>query len=124
MVEQRHIIQACTVWTTGILAIGAAVLARRSVAARRYVPGLFSPNHIPPKINFVQDGVRAVGDASLLSTSAFGFVVASYAWLHDLSSFSEFGNYMRQKYPQTTLIGTDDETKDIEKSLLSWIGKN
>lgn len=124
MVEQRQVIQASAVWVSGLMAIGAALVARKSVAARRYVPNLFNPNHIPPKINFVRDGVRAVADASLLSTSAFGFMVASYAWIHDLSSLKEFGDYMRQKYPQSAVDETNTETSEIEKSLLSWIGKN
>ncbi|CAN6639531.1 hypothetical protein TRVA0_017S02102 [Trichomonascus vanleenenianus] len=95
--EKRQLKQIIAFYGTGLAALGASLVVRRSVVARRYSPLMFDPNQRPPSFNMMKDAVQAVSNATMLSVSCFAFGIASVSWIADVGSIREFGLMMKEK---------------------------
>lgn len=105
-----------------VISGGAAMLAafacRRSIIIRRYVPGKFDANILPPKFNPMTDAARAIIDASLLAGSTVGLITAASLWMFGVGNLKELGAVLTAKYsPKRNGIETDEESRQVEKQL-------
>lgn len=114
---------AILVLITGSVSVGSALLCRRSIVARRFVPKKFDSNIYPPQFSPVKDAAKAVVDATLLATSFFSFSVASAFWLFNVGSLPEMGRVLTTMYSPPRLEKVDPESKKVEDSLNSWLSK-
>ncbi|KAK9480808.1 hypothetical protein V1514DRAFT_324518 [Lipomyces japonicus] len=105
-----------------------AMIAKRSVLSRRYVPSLFEHNHKPPQFNKYNDAVKAVTIGTLLSTSFFGVGVTGVALVLDVHSAKEFNDYMKQamgghEKDLDRAKNIDPEVLKVEESINSFLSE-
>jgi hypothetical protein len=84
---------------------------------------MFDANQRPPSFSMMQDAIRAVGNATLLSVSTFSFGIATVCYLTNVSSVKEFGLMMKRtlggdvREQELMKMPMDEETAEIERAL-------
>lgn len=116
--NRRHGIAAVLV--TGALTVSAAVVSRRSVLARRFIPKMFDANIRPPPFNSVREASKAVNYATMLSGSFFAFVLACASLATGSGSLPELGRVIKASYVKDySGMEVDDESAAFEEKLSS-----
>ncbi|VVT58578.1 uncharacterized protein SAPINGB_P006279 [Magnusiomyces paraingens] len=124
--EQQTVLQ--TKQMLGFLALGSlsittALMGRKSVISRKYVPLLFDSNNRPPNFNLVKDAAVAVGIATTMTVSTFAFTAVGFAWITGISSAKDFSIKMKslmggaEKELQYLNAPEDPELEQLENSI-------
>ncbi|ODQ62959.1 hypothetical protein WICANDRAFT_25621 [Wickerhamomyces anomalus NRRL Y-366-8] len=110
--RQRRRKQMIFFFATTAVTLVSSRLAYRGVQTRRYVPGLFNANHVPPPFSFHRDAISAIAYSSVLATSSFAMAIAGVSWTWDVSTVKEF------TYKLKTKLGGDEKEKELSEAKL------